>query len=176
MFSKNCVSCKKSFIAKDNRQKSCSRSCSVKKTNRNRADSNRNFWTKRSYCNNCLIPIKRKKSQFCGNKCQQIFNVRERVIQSEMGNEPASHITYRFYLIHSFGAKCMLCGWDKINLTSKKVPIEMNHVDGNSTNTKLDNLELICPNCHSLTPHYKGLNKGKGRASRMVRYNEGKSW
>lgn len=44
--------------------------------------------------------------------------------------------------------------------------------------TKIDinNLILLCPNCHSLTPTYKALNKGNGRHNRMKRYNDGKSY
>ncbi len=52
----------------------------------------------------------------------------------------------------------------------------MNHIDGNSENNKEKNLELLCPNCHSLTPNFKGLNKGNGRHSRMLRYAAGKSY
>ena len=51
----------------------------------------------------------------------------------------------------------------------------LEHIDGNSENNSLDNLKLLCPNCHSLTPTYKNLNKGNGRFKRMERYNKGKS-
>jgi predicted HNH restriction endonuclease len=70
----------------------------------------------------------------------------------------------------------MQCGWDKINLHTNKVPIELEHIDGNSTNNELSNLKLLCPNCHSLTSTYKALNKGNGRHKRMERYKEGKSY
>jgi hypothetical protein len=29
-------------------------------------------------------------------------------------------------------------------------------------------LEILCPNCHSLTPTYGGLNRGKGRKLRRL--------
>ena len=35
----------------------------------------------------------------------------------------------------------------------------VNHKDRNPTNNSLDNLKLLCPNCHSLTSTYKGANK-----------------
>lgn len=41
------------------------------------------------------------------------------------------------------------------------IPLELNHIDGNSSNHVITNLELLCPNCHSLTPTYRGRNKGK---------------
>lgn len=58
-----------------------------------------------------------------------------------------------------FGDKCQLCSWSHKNPVTNKVPLEMNHIDGNGFNNKLDNLQLICPNCHSLTPNFKALNK-----------------
>jgi 5-methylcytosine-specific restriction endonuclease McrA len=74
----------------------------------------------------------------------------------------------------------MECGWDKINPITNNVPIELEHIDGDSTNNSLENLKLLCPNCHSLTPTFGALNKGNGRWSkrklnRRKRYNDGKS-
>lgn len=70
----------------------------------------------------------------------------------------------------------MECGWCEVNPISGKVPIELEHIDGDSNNNSLENLKLLCPNHHSLTPTYKYLNKGKGRHSRRERYNKGKSY
>ena len=70
----------------------------------------------------------------------------------------------------------MKCGWEEINNISKKSPIELNHIDGNSENNSISNLELLCPNHHSLTPTYRSLNKGNGRFKRRQRYKEGKSF
>lgn len=73
----------------------------------------------------------------------------------------SSHI--RRYLLERSGSKCEQCGWSKIHPVTGKVPLEINHKDGDHTNNKEDNLEIICPNCHSLTETYRSLNKGKGR-------------
>jgi hypothetical protein len=70
----------------------------------------------------------------------------------------------------------MECGWDKINPVSKKCPIELEHIDGNSENNDLINLKLLYPNCHSLTSTYKNLNRGNGIHEKMIRYKEGKSF
>lgn len=46
-----------------------------------------------------------------------------------------------------------------------KIPLELNHIDGNNKNHKISNLELLCPNCHAQTSTYRGKNtktyKGK---------------
>ncbi len=69
----------------------------------------------------------------------------------------------RKYLFNLYDYKCKLCGWSEINKTTGKIPLEVNHIDGCFTNNKPENLELLCPNCHSLTSSYRSLNKGNGR-------------
>lgn len=39
------------------------------------------------------------------------------------------------------------------------IPLELHHKDGNRKNNKLENLEILCPNCHALTNNYRGKNK-----------------
>lgn len=67
------------------------------------------------------------------------------------------------YIKNKFRNKCANCGWCKINSTTGFVPLEIDHIDGNWRNNKEDNLTLLCPNCHALTPTYRALNKGHGR-------------
>lgn len=38
------------------------------------------------------------------------------------------------------------------------IPLELHHVDGNRLNNSLENLELLCPNCHALTHNYRAKN------------------
>ncbi|MFW5895280.1 MAG: HNH endonuclease [archaeon] len=49
--------------------------------------------------------------------------------------------------------------------------LEIEHIDGNAKNNREENLDLICPNCHSLTSTYKALNSGKGNRDRL-KYNK----
>lgn len=54
--------------------------------------------------------------------------------------------------------KCSLCGITE--WMGKPSPIELDHIDGNNKNNSLDNLRLLCPNCHAQTDTYRGKNKG----------------
>lgn len=72
----------------------------------------------------------------------------------------------RRYLLEKFNGSCSKCGWNKINVFSNTLPLEIEHIDGNYQNNKEENLDLLCPNCHSLTPTYKGANRGQGRSTR----------
>lgn len=42
--------------------------------------------------------------------------------------------------------KCLRTKWGNI-----PIPLELNHKDGRRSNNKIENLEIICPNCHALT-------------------------
>ena len=128
-------------------------------------------------CKQCQKEIlSRRAKKFCSNACQARNTNECLIVRAENGEIKVGYRVYRNYLIAVHGAKCMRCGWEKKNPVTKKVPIEMSHKDGNPENTRLVNLELLCPNCHSLTPSYKALNKGNGRFSRRERYATGKSY
>ncbi|MBR0109289.1 MAG: HNH endonuclease [Bacteroidales bacterium] len=36
------------------------------------------------------------------------------------------------------------------------IPLEIHHLNGNNTDNRLENLKLLCPNCHALTDNYRG--------------------
>ena len=50
------------------------------------------------------------------------------------------------------GNKCEKCGWNTPHPNTGNPPLQVDHSDGNGANNKPDNLLLLCPNCHSLTP------------------------
>lgn len=52
--------------------------------------------------------------------------------------------------------KCSKCGISK--WMNEKIILELDHVDGNVLNNQIDNLRLLCPNCHSQTPTFRGKN------------------
>jgi 5-methylcytosine-specific restriction endonuclease McrA len=65
----------------------------------------------------------------------------------------------RRWLYEHRGRKCEHCGWDEPNPASGHIPVEINHIDGDKSNHRPENLEILCPNCHSLTPTYGSLNR-----------------
>ena len=55
--------------------------------------------------------------------------------------------------------KCEICGvsiWQGVQL-----PLELHHKDGDHFNNDFDNLQILCPNCHSIQEGNAGANAGK---------------
>jgi hypothetical protein len=68
-----------------------------------------------------------------------------------------------------FEAKCNNCG--NTEWMGGPIPLELDHIDGHHMNNVLHNLQLLCPNCHALTPSYRGKNKGHSRSYRPAEFN-----
>ncbi|MDQ1284202.1 MAG: hypothetical protein QG620_550 [Patescibacteria group bacterium] len=52
---------------------------------------------------------------------------------------------------------CELCGWCKKSKDGR-LPLELDHINGDSKDNRLVNLRILCPNCHSLQPTHRGRN------------------
>jgi hypothetical protein len=187
---KLCSYCDENFtslISED--RKFCSLSCAAKKNNKlyvkrvknnlvniNDTEKCNHIEKQNNNCLNCNKEVNNTSKKYCNNNCFQEYRKKKTIDLIETGDTTLSSRQYKNYLIEKYGNKCMECGWGEKNPKSNTIPIELEHIDGNSSNNNLCNLKLLCPNCHSLTPTYKGANKGNGRYNRRDRYKEGKSF
>lgn len=117
---------------------------------------------------------RRSQKTYCGSACAAAYK-HFVLIQSWLSGEWDGSIeggelssTIKKYLLKQADYKCPECSWNKINPSTGRSPLEVDHIDGNSENNAPSNLKVLCPNCHSLTPTYKGLN-ATGRGTRAYR-------
>ena len=53
---------------------------------------------------------------------------------------------------------CELCGWAECS-EDGRIPVELDHINGDRYDNRLENLRILCPNCHSLQPTHRGKNQ-----------------
>lgn len=169
----NCLQCNKEIerIPRegDSGNYFCSTSCSAEYNNPK---------TKRKHPTNfiCLKCNKIFKNsnhfqfkEFCSRNCLNLFNYDKKINEWKNGEfdgmcgEGGLNKNIRKYIFIKYNSQCSECGWSKINQFTKKIPLQVDHIDGNYKNNKEENLRLLCPNCHTLTENYGSRNKGKGR-------------
>lgn len=69
-------------------------------------------------------------------------------------------------LIHLRGHQCEQCLNTKWR--DNPIPLEVHHLDGEHLNNELNNLQLLCPNCHALTNNWRGKNINKKSDKEVV--------
>jgi hypothetical protein len=58
-------------------------------------------------------------------------------------------------------------GCDLVEWLSEPIPLELDHINGDHTDNRLENLRLLCPNCHAQTNTYRGRNVRRRRSLRL---------
>lgn len=160
-----CPECEGAISYKRRTNKFCSASCGAKYSNR--------LKKKTKLCRQCdkKIPT---ESTYCSQKCHTDFVKFEKIGKWLAGEIDVSTVlgcsrTIRNYLLEQCNNKCPKCGWGEVHPVTGNVPLEVNHIDGDSKNNRPENLEVLCPNCHSLTPNFRALNKKSSRTHRSLR-------
>lgn len=138
------------------------------------------------------ISSRRSSGKYCSNQCQADHTWKEKKAKvlkygietlGSQSNASQDRILKQI-VIEEFGRgktgrACWECGWEEENLFIKgrgfrksNIPTQLNHKDGNPNNQSIDNLEIICPNCHALTPFYGSRGKGgrkDSKGNRIIR-------
>jgi len=139
----------------------CSKSCSHSFYVRRKTVRVKTF-----ICQTCGKEDKRlygSSNKFCSVACKTTYNQQDVINRFYRGEIHDRH-TLRRALKAERGYNCSQCSisdWNK-----KPITLQVNHIDGNCTNNMPENLELICPNCHSQTDTFGAKNKGNGRKAR----------
>lgn len=108
-------------------------------------------------CSNCGKKIRKTKSRllsskhgvyFCSRKCkdigQQIGGIKE--IQPQHYGKTQTN--YRKIAFREYKKVCSICGYDEFPDI-----LQVHHIDENRLNNNIENLLVVCPNCHSKIHH-----------------------
>ena len=153
-----CKECGKEITGRDRNIKIfCSSSCAASYNNRLRGDKTENF------CPVCGKKIG-KRSKYCSNECYNIA-LKDKFIEQWKNGETSGTDSggfqrsfIRYYLLKKNDCKCEKCGFSGENPYTKLSVLQVHHIDGNPSNNVEENLQLLCPNCHSMTENYGRLN------------------
>ena len=123
-------------------------------------------------CKNCEKEIP-NRNEYCGNICQKKYETNIEVSEWLNGvNKTRKGGTtipswMREYLLSEANYKCSVCNWGEKNPFTNKVPLDVDHIDGDAYNNLKQNLRVLCPNCHSLEKTFK--NTGRRKSTRNYR-------
>jgi len=168
MKSFRCIHCGAKVVvinSRDIRRKFCNMSCAA-------SFNNKKFPKRKRYkdakCPNCGERTAHSRDTYCSSVCSGEYRRKEHIQKwiedPATGTSPRGGLKpkIREYLLKQADYKCSECGWDKINPITNKSPLHVDHVDGDAFNNHPDNLKVLCPNCHSLTPTYGYIGARKG--------------
>jgi len=164
---KHCPNCGERISYERRKSTFCNRSCGA-------SYNNRRFPKRRSYSRTCLNcgSLNRKNTTYCSPECGREYRYGLSVgkwLRGEITGSQGSgkfHKWVKQWLMEQHDNKCETCGWGNKNEFTNTVPLEVHHLDGDSKNNRPENLQLLCPNCHSLTKSHCGANTRKANARR----------
>lgn len=160
----------------------CSSSCSASHTNVTAKRKPRKVFV----CENCGKEIhSMRKVRFCNLKCSSEFFSKKAYNELldyigttgefPCGNGKTTSGEVNRYMVKRYlekknGHKCSICGNEE--WMGKPIPLIVDHIDGNPTNSKVDNFRLVCGNCNMQLDTFAGKNRGHGRAWRKRYYQK----
>lgn len=172
----NCVNCGK----ETSNPKFCSRSCGISHNNKLNPKRKKGVVSpndnngclprvpaKPIDCKTCqktFIPSSSKKT-YCSLECHNNYyaNYIEKTgtfLQPGCSGGGCNK-AIRKYMVNKHGNQCMVCGLDANNWNGKSMTLIVDHINGDAYDCSVANIRLVCPNCDSQLPTYKGRNKGK---------------
>lgn len=126
-------------------------------------------------CGNMRTP-----SRLTDDLCSKCHRIQGRIQQWLTGDlsvtyigrfkEPAKWV--KRHLIETRGDKCEVCKISIRRADGTSV-IQMNHIDGDYLNNRIENLELLCPNHHAVTETWGSRNQSMGRRKIAQRIEAG---
>ena len=126
-------------------------------------------------CLYCETVPKTPRSLYCSPNCHAIDRRRDYIekwyLGSVSGTTKAKGLIVQFlrdHIIRNALYKCSMCPFDLFHPITGRPIVQIDHIDGDSSNNSPSNIRVLCPNCHAMTPNFGSLNTKPGRAYRRI--------
>jgi endogenous inhibitor of DNA gyrase (YacG/DUF329 family) len=116
------------------------------------------------YCGKLNEKKPNTMGKYCSRKCQGDDSKQKNIEEWLLGKKNIKRSLIKEWLTKEYDYKCNVCGINEWN--NKSLTLWVDHIDGDASNNKSSNFQLICPNCDSQQDTFGGKNYGKGRKSR----------
>lgn len=123
------------------------------------------------YCKECGKVLKGYQTQFCSRGCSSRHIGKQKHLenykyylehQEEFNRANYMPRLYKDFIFEEQDYKCAVCGCDDV-WNGKKIIFVLDHINGDSSDNRRENLRLVCPNCDSQLPTFKSKNKNSQR-------------
>ena len=122
-------------------------------------------------CKNCST--KSRNKDYCSRSCQAIYQTKEKY--KYFLTNPEEYQTANYHpkwikpiILLEQNNKCDICKCVNIH-NSRELVFILDHINGDASNNRRDNLRLVCPNCDSQLDTYKSKNKNSARKERYLK-------
>ena len=145
----NCAFCGDEFLKNRSKFKGhgehfCSRRC-VSLSQRDRVELTCDICGKKFFRAPAKIKRNIRGYNFCSHVCSDLARKEENgALISTL--DSGKHVNYRKKALKFHGEQCVLCGYNE-----HVGVLEVHHIDKNTQNNSLDNLVVLCANCHKMT-------------------------
>jgi hypothetical protein len=140
-------------------KKFCNHSCAATFNNIKRGNASRKMLS--AQCLHCNKEFTYRESHqkglYCSHQCQRDYAFSTTITQKVLtGASNVGVRTRKKVLSKIKGYCCSICNLKE--WMNKPITLQLDHIDGNSDNNDIDNLRLLCPNCHSQTETFCARN------------------
>ena len=126
-----------------------------------------------SFCKSCtkLFAIgKASQGVYCSLQCQQDLKAtqaleawKNKELQGWTGQTVQLKPFVRRYMLEKNNYACEVCGWNERHPIDGLPLVEVDHIDGDAEHSWEENLRVLCPNHHAMTPTHRARNKNSKR-------------
>lgn len=116
----------------------------------------------KAHCTGANTTKQLKPFQFTGETKGTILKSKDEIFTSG-STFRSTYVKKALYYYDLASKECSHCGISEWN--GKPIVLELDHIDGDNRNNVLENLRVLCPNCHSQTPTFRGKNKSRSSDS-----------